>query len=326
MRIRRIFFTGLIVTLPLGVTIFVFKVIFETLDGLWGTWLTDGLRRVGVPLPEDIIIPGIGVIATLAIIFLVGLFTRNYLGRKLWEFGERIVAVIPGIRSVYNGAKQIIDTFASANTDAFSKVVMLEYPRKGVWCLAFITGRTEGEAQQRTERDLVNIFLPTTPNPTSGFLLLVPREDLIELSMSVEEGVKMIVSGGVVTPSYDPKVAQIKGSISPPFVIEEVKTRVDDNMVKKLSAGHDGVIKVVVDVKQERMVAGAEWHNQLRDYLVATGSDEADCWGAKLDSDTGAVAYIAQINEGREGVNGSTLTEPVYVKTIETLIKKRLRP
>jgi len=150
-------------------------------------------------------VPGVGVVTTLTLVFLIGLFTKNWAGRKLWDIGENIVARIPVIRSVYVGAKQVVDTFATNSTKSFSKVVMLEYPRKGIYCLAFITSHTKGEAQERTEEDLVNIFLPTTPNPTSGFLLLVPKEDLIELDMSVEDGIKMIVSGGLVTPKYIPR-------------------------------------------------------------------------------------------------------------------------
>jgi len=205
-RLQRVFLTGLVVILPLVVTVLVFKFIFELLDNSLGPIVSRLLIEAGFPIPVDYVIPGIGFVATFAIVISVGLFTTNYLGRKLIGLGEMILTRIPVFRSVYIGAKQIIDTFSTSNSRAFSKVVMFEYPRRGLWCLAFITGDTTGETQMRTNKKLVNIFLPTTPNPTSGFLLLAPEEDLIELDMSVEEGIKMIISGGVVTPPWEGKV------------------------------------------------------------------------------------------------------------------------
>lgn len=321
-KIRRVFITGLLVSLPLAITVFVFKFILDTLDNFLGPLATKGLLKVGAPIPVDFQIPGIGVVATIILVFTIGLITKNYLGRKLWGLGEMIVDWIPGIRSVYNGAKQIIDTFARSNTKAFSKVVMLEYPRKGIWCLAFITGKTEGEAQVKTDRELINIFLPTTPNPTSGFLLLVPKEDLIELSMTVEEGVKMIVSGGIVTPEYIPESAAKEESA---FVNEVIDNRASDELIKKLAAGHKGVIKVVVDIHKEIISAGAEWHNQLLDHLTGSGSDEKDCWGAKLDIKTGELKFKSQINENRPGVTGAELIDDAVRKPVEKTIRKLLR-
>ncbi len=202
--VRRTFLTGLLVSLPLAITAVVFVFIFRSLDNLLGPLVMEILVLVGIPGAAGYTLPGVGVITTLALVFGVGVFTTNYLGRKLWDLGERIVTQIPIIRTVYIGAKQVIDTFSTSNTQAFSKVVMLEYPRHGIYCLAFITGGTEGEVQANVGRNLVNIFVPTTPNPTSGFLLMIPKDDVIELEMSIEEGIKMIVSGGIVTPDYIP--------------------------------------------------------------------------------------------------------------------------
>lgn len=202
-KIRRVFLAGLFVSLPLVVTVLLFKFVFEALDNFLGSAITIVLIKAGAPLPQDFIIPGIGVIATLTLVFLIGLFTTNWAGRKLWDIGEWVVGRIPVIRSVYTGAKQVIETFATNSEQAFSKVVMLEYPRKGIYCLAFVTGTTKGEIHVKTGNEFINIFLPTTPNPTSGFFLMIPQEDLIELDMSVEDGIKMIVSGGVVTPKYN---------------------------------------------------------------------------------------------------------------------------
>ncbi len=200
LKIRRIFLAGLLVSLPLVITIVIFKFMFETLDSFLGPYVTQLLILMGVPIVKDFQLPGLGLITTVLILFLIGLFTTNFIGRKLLHIGEGLVAQIPVIRSVYTGAKQIIDTFASSGTKNFSKVVLVEYPRKGLFCLAFITGETTGEAPARIGEDLINIFLPTTPNPTSGFYLMVPRSDLIELNMTVEDGIKMLMSGGLVTP------------------------------------------------------------------------------------------------------------------------------
>ena len=203
LKIRRIFLAGLLVSLPLVITILVFKFLFKTLDNFLGPLVTTLLIEAGFPIVETFHLPGLGVVTTFLLVFLIGLFTTNFIGKKLWGLGEMVVGQIPVIRSVYTGAKQVIETFATSGSQSFSKVVMLEYPRKGLYCLAFVTGQTGGEPQAKTEQDLVSIFLPTTPNPTSGFLLLTPREDLIELDMSIEEGIKMIVSGGLVTPPYN---------------------------------------------------------------------------------------------------------------------------
>lgn len=202
LKMRRLFLAGLFVSMPLVITIVVFKFVFETLDNFLGPLVTRALIQMGAPIVRDFQVPGLGIITTILLIFLIGLFTTNLIGKKLLALGEWVVDQIPVIRSVYTGAKQIISTFSASDGKNFSKVVMLEYPRKGIYCLAFVTGTTKGEAQARTSREIVNIFLPTTPNPTSGFLLLVPREDLIEMDMSVEEGIKMVVSGGIVTPIY----------------------------------------------------------------------------------------------------------------------------
>lgn len=198
--IRRIFLTGIIVSLPLVITIFVFKFVFETFDNLLGPLVTSIIRGMGAPIGPEYHLPGIGLVSTLALVFLIGLVSANYMGRRLWAYGEAMVTKIPIIRSVYAATKQVIDTFSTNSSNAFRKVVIIEYPRKGIYSLGFITGTTSGEARDRLGRDMVNVFIPTTPNPTSGFLLLVPQEDVVELEMAVEDGVKMIVSCGLVTP------------------------------------------------------------------------------------------------------------------------------
>ena len=208
-RIRRVFFTGLFVCLPLIITVLVFKFAFNTIDSFLGPMVSGLLSDAGFPIEKGSQIPGLGIITTIILILLIGIITRNYIGKKLWDLGERLFASIPGISLVYTTVKQVLDTFKAGNLQNFSKVVMIEYPRKGIYCLAFITGSTEGEISNRLDEDLINIFLPTTPNPTSGFFLVIPRSNVVELDMTVEEGIKMIVSGGIVTPTHK---VDIKGS------------------------------------------------------------------------------------------------------------------
>ncbi|MBI5815303.1 MAG: DUF502 domain-containing protein [Nitrospinae bacterium] len=206
-RIRRVFLTGLLVSMPLVITIFVFKFVFETLDSLLGPGVTAIMRHGGAPIPEGAIIPGVGVLTTLLLVFLIGLATTNYLGRKLWDVAEKIFTAIPFIRPVYVATKQVIETFSAGGGQAFRKVALIEYPRKGMYSLAFITGHVKGEVMEKSGKDLVMVFIPTTPNPTSGFLLMLPPEDVTELDMPVEDGVKMIVSCGLVTPEVYGSIA-----------------------------------------------------------------------------------------------------------------------
>ena len=130
----------------------------------------------------------------------VGFLTAGLIGRYIIKLGERIIQRLPIIRSVYGALKQIFESVLASSSESFREVVLVEYPRRGIWAIAFITGITKEEVQNITDNEMVNIFLPTTPNPTSGFLLFVPRDELIQLNMTVEEGIKMVISGGIVTP------------------------------------------------------------------------------------------------------------------------------
>jgi len=201
-RIRNIFITGLLITLPIAFTIFIFNFLFKTLDNWLSPTITKLLIWAGAPIVEEFRIPGLGVIVTLIIIFLFGIVTRSFIGAKLVQLGEMIVDRIPVVRSIYTGAKQIVTTIAHADTKAFRKVVLLEFPRKGLYSMGFITSDNRGEVQALTQENVVNVFVPTTPNPTSGFLIFAPKEEVIELSMTVEEGIKFIISCGIVTPKH----------------------------------------------------------------------------------------------------------------------------
>jgi len=144
-------------------------------------------------------VPGVGFVLALVVVLVTGVVVANLFGRKLVDIGERLVARIPLVRSIYSGVKQLLETVVS-NNGSFRKVVLIEYPRPGLWTVAFLTGEGQGEAQLKTGQDVINVYVPTTPNPTSGFFLMVPRKDVIELDMSVDEGLKMILSVGAVVP------------------------------------------------------------------------------------------------------------------------------
>lgn len=196
-RLRTYLLTGIVVTAPLGITIFIAWKFIGLVDG-WVTPLIPARYNPGTYLPFDV--PGLGLVLAIAVLTLVGALTASFAGRILVRLGERLVARMPVVRAVYGALKQIFETVLAQSSKSFREVVLVEYPRRGIWAIAFVTGHTEGEIQSLTEDDLVNVFLPTTPNPTSGFLLFVPRRALVTLHMTVEEGIKLVISGGIVTP------------------------------------------------------------------------------------------------------------------------------
>jgi len=196
-RLRNYFFAGLLVTAPITITLWIaWKVVV-----FFDTWLQGLLPPSYNPnlyLPFSV--PGIGLLVFVLVLTGIGALAAGLIGRSIVNVGERLLARMPVIRGVYGALKQIFETVLAKQSGAFRQVVLFEYPRRGVWCMGFVSGRTEGEIQNLTEDEVLNVFLPTTPNPTSGFLLFVPRQDLVFLTMTVEEGVKMVVSGGIVTP------------------------------------------------------------------------------------------------------------------------------
>jgi uncharacterized membrane protein len=188
---------GILVTAPIGLTVW--------LAWAFITWIDDRVMPL-IPLeyhPETYLpfsIPGLGLFFVIIGLVLVGAFTANLLGRTFLRISERILDRMPIIRGIYATIKQVFETILSHQSDAFRQVVLVEYPRRGIWALGFLTGETLGEVQNLTKERVLNIFLPTTPNPTSGFLLFIPEDDIIILDMTVEEGIKMVMSGGIVTP------------------------------------------------------------------------------------------------------------------------------
>ncbi|MEO3431672.1 DUF502 domain-containing protein [Inquilinus sp. CAU 1745] len=196
-RLRTYFFAGILVTAPIAITTYLAWLLVSFID--------DRVNAVLPPRfnPETYLpfsVPGIGVVVIVLVLILIGAVTAGYLGRIIIRTAEGMVGRIPAVRSVYSAIKQILETVLANQSSAFREVVLVEYPRKGIWAIGFITGATKGEIQDLTEDEVINVFLPTTPNPTSGFLLFVPRGELVTLDMTVEEGIKMVVSGGIVTP------------------------------------------------------------------------------------------------------------------------------
>ncbi|MBI3795207.1 MAG: DUF502 domain-containing protein [Nitrospinae bacterium] len=196
-----VFLAGVLVTLPLAISVIIIRFLFNTVDNLLTPAVTQILIMSGASLATTYKVPGLGFVATILIVFLMGLITRNFIGRKLLNFGENLLVKIPIFRSVYTGAKQVIDTFSASSSMAFGKVALIEYPRKGVYTLAFITSEGKGEIVRRLGREMINLYVPTTPNPTSGFFLSLPKEDVVELDMPVEDGFKMVISSGLIIPT-----------------------------------------------------------------------------------------------------------------------------
>ncbi|MFP4313224.1 MAG: DUF502 domain-containing protein [Alphaproteobacteria bacterium] len=196
-RLRGYLLAGILVTAPISITIYLTYVFLTFID-----------TRVAKILPEDwyqgfyggTTIPGLGLIIAVLFFIVVGWFATNFLGRLVIRISEYIVNQMPIIRTLYNATKQIFETVMATKSQAFREPVMLEYPRKGVWSIGFVTGRTEGEVQRITENETINVFVPTTPNPTSGYLLFVPKKDIKYLNMTVEEAIKLVVSAGIITP------------------------------------------------------------------------------------------------------------------------------
>ncbi|MDX1540138.1 MAG: DUF502 domain-containing protein [Geminicoccaceae bacterium] len=204
-RLRAYFLTGVIVTAPISITIFLVWQFVSFLDEQVQAVLPTRYN------PETYLpfsVPGLGLLIMLAFLTFVGMLAAGFAGRTLVGLGERLLSRMPVVRSVYGTLKQIFETVLAQSSRSFREVVLIEYPRRGIGAIGFVTGPTRGEVQERAEDELVNVFLPTTPNPTSGFLLFVPRKDLVHLDMTIEEGIKLVISGGIVTPSMEQAEAE----------------------------------------------------------------------------------------------------------------------
>lgn len=196
---KKYLIAGLLVWMPLGITFLVVRAIVDFLDRTL-------LLLPYAYQPDTIIgfhIPGFGVVLAVVMVLTTGMIVANLLGRRIVAAWESLLARIPVVRNLYAGIKQILEAVLATDSKSFRKVLLVEYPRKGVWSLAFMTSSDLGEVQQKTAGDVVSVFIPTTPNPTSGFVLMVQKSEVIEMDMSVEEGLKMIISMGVVVPKFN---------------------------------------------------------------------------------------------------------------------------
>ncbi len=200
--IKRYFITGLLIWVPLVITAWVLSIIVSTLD--------QSLQLLPEAIhPRNLLgfsLPGVGALLTLAMILLTGFLATNIIGQKLVVWWDKLLSRIPVVNSVYKAVKQVSDTLFAPNGNAFRKALLVQYPRPGVWTIAFLTGAPGGDIRNHLAGDYVSIYVPTTPNPTSGFFLMLPRQDVVELDMSIDEALKYIISMGVVAPPPHPRV------------------------------------------------------------------------------------------------------------------------
>jgi len=188
---KRITFAGLFAIVPLALTFYIIKIIIVFLDQLTAPIMA----RINLE------IPGFGLILTLLIIFALGIFVTNVLGRRLFSWGERLISSIPLVKNIYNTLKQITNAFSGATqTENYQRVIYIQYPRKELWTISFVTG----ESVDGSGKEYYHVFVPTTPNPTSGVFIIIPKKDAIEADLSVEEGLKAVISGGLLAPEQSP--------------------------------------------------------------------------------------------------------------------------
>jgi uncharacterized membrane protein len=202
--VKKYLIAGLLVWLPMAVTIWVLHAVLGIVGDLFG-WLVSASQTVlpesaHAPLEALRHVPGLGLLVVVLLLLATGVFAANMVGQWWLRQGSRILHRIPIVKSIYSSVKQVSDTLFSSSGNAFREAVLVQYPREGSWTIAFVTGRPGGEAAQHLQGDYLSLYVPTTPNPTSGFFLMVPRADVIVLRMSVDEALKYIISMGVVAP------------------------------------------------------------------------------------------------------------------------------
>lgn len=190
--LKRYFLSGVLVVVPLILTYLVLKFLFDTVDGI----LQPLLLKI-----FSYSVPGLGIFTTVLIIILAGMLTRNFIGNQLYRLGDRLLAQMPIIRPIYTAAKQLLEAMAMPSLKAFNEVVMVEYPRKGGWSLGFVANRVEADLNRKRQK-LVSVFIPSTPTPITGMVVLLPEEEVVPVRMSVEEAVKFLVSGGAASPGF----------------------------------------------------------------------------------------------------------------------------
>lgn len=208
---RRTFITGLVFILPIIISIWIVRFVFEQVSATVTPMVIQVIRLVGIA--ENFLVtymaPLFSVALAVFLIWLIGLIGGNVIGRRLLRRLESLILQVPVIKGIYSATRQFLDTFSSAGSKAFKEVVLVEYPRVGLWSLAFLTNdNNQGEVQRKTKDEVISVFIPTTPNPTSGWLLFVAKSEVIRLEMTVDEAFKMIISGGVLTPETAPRAKE----------------------------------------------------------------------------------------------------------------------
>lgn len=209
---KKYLIAGLLVWLPMAITIWLLHSVLGLMDGVFGWFLsaTQTVLPAAATAPLEMLrnVPGLGVIVMLAGLLLTGVFATNIVGQWWLRQGARLVNRIPIVKSIYSSVKQVSDTLFSSSGNAFREAVLVQYPREGAWTIAFVTGKPGGEAAHHLAGDYLSVYVPTTPNPTSGFFLMLPRSDVIELAMSVDEALKYVISMGVVAPPLPAALAR----------------------------------------------------------------------------------------------------------------------
>ena len=209
--IKRYFITGLLIWVPLVITLWVLEFLFAVMD------------QSLLLLPErfhtkswvGVHIPGLGALLTVLVVFVTGVFAANIIGQRLVRFGERVLARIPVFNSIYHSVKQVSDTLFSPGGQAFRKALLVQWPNEGMWTIAFLTGQPGGDVTNHLRGDYVSIYVPTTPNPTGGYFVMVPRASVIELDMTVDEALKYVISMGVAVPAGPPRRSNIAPAALP---------------------------------------------------------------------------------------------------------------
>ena len=197
--LKRYFLTGLLVITPIWGTVLVLKTLFVTVDSILGNVLAE------LVVPEYYV-PGLGILTLLLLIFLAGILATNLIGKKMVKRWEEFLDRVPIVRSIYATLKSVTDILSFKQREKYDKVVMIQFPKNGHYCLAFVTGETRDEVQEISPEPLVHVFVPTSPNPTSGYFLLVPEKEVMTVDLSVEEAMKLIVSGGLYSPEKHARV------------------------------------------------------------------------------------------------------------------------
>lgn len=191
--LKRYFLTGLLVVTPIWGTVLILKTLFVAVDGILGDLLAQ--------LVPDHYVPGLGIVTLIILVFATGLFTANFMGKQIVKWWEEWLNRVPLVRGIYSTLKSMMDILSFSERGAYNRVVLIQFPKNGHYCFAFVTGVTKGEAQDLSQDPLVHVYVPTSPNPTSGYFLLVPEQEVTSVNISVEEAMKLIVSGGLYSPS-----------------------------------------------------------------------------------------------------------------------------